>query len=137
MRPASLLLSLAVAAAALVLPAAARINYYKGLTTVDDLETLRVVDGESTCILPVCGRSHLSMHRSIDQSMTEFDQPVDRPYATHTGRFLKHTLVAFTVPDTDGSAACALDQLEALRFPHVFFHLSGTIFGMIQVGAST
>jgi hypothetical protein len=42
--------------------------------------------------------------------------------------------VAFALPDDDGSSACALDQLEALRFPHVFFHLPGTIFEMIQVG---
>lgn len=41
--------------------------------------------------------------------------------------------MAFTLPDTDGGAACALDQLDALRFPHVFFHLPGTIFEMIQV----
>lgn len=50
MRPTSMLLSLAVAAAALVLPAAARLNYYKGLTTVADLETMRVLDDEGTCV---------------------------------------------------------------------------------------
>ena len=50
MRPTSLLLSFAVAAASLMLPAAARLNYYKGLTTVADLETLRVLDDEGACV---------------------------------------------------------------------------------------
>jgi hypothetical protein len=49
MRPSSLLLSLAVAAAALVAPAVGRLNYFKGLTTVEDLETLRLLDDQGTC----------------------------------------------------------------------------------------
>ena len=50
MRPSPLLLlSLVLAAAALVVPAAARINYYKGLTTVADLESLRLLDGDGAC----------------------------------------------------------------------------------------
>lgn len=125
MRPTSLLLSLAGAAAALVLPAAARLNYYKGLTTVADLETLRVIDDEGVC---VCGLARVRSAPPIDSLR---DPPFNSP-TLHAGRFRKHTLVAFTLPDTDGTATCALDQLDALRFPHIFFHLPGTIFEMIQ-----